>query len=426
MDRTTPRTSVEAQPWSVTHSVAASSTSRILYVSAPAPVPSKIGPARRNFHILEQLTRFFEVSVLALGSDADADLFARAFSRVPSRFIAPRPGPRRKFARKVWRTLRNRCDFVPTLEPRFRRACVDLMQHESFDAIVLSCVLLRDLPLPVDIPVIADTHNVEFDVLRRTAASADSWIRRQYAQRQFHATLLEEQRSANSVDLLLATSDRDERVFRNELAISNTAVVPNGVDLSEFTAATRPGEPGVILFSGLMSYYPNQQAVRWFLDHVFPLVLRRVPTATFVVAGAAPPRWLLDRASPKVRVTGLVPDMRPFLEQASVFVAPLRIAGGTRVKILEAQATGRPVVSTSAGAEGLDAADGESILIADDANAFADHVVRALTDERLGAHLASKGLSHVMRHHDWNQIGEHLSGLLQTRAGLVPRHDAAE
>src|SRR5207248_11736696 len=137
--------------------------------------------------------------------------------------------------------------------------------------------------------------NTDFDVLHGTATSEDSWSRRQYARRQWRATREEERRSARRVDVLLATSERDRHVFEEELAVRNVFVIPNGVDLSEFAPSIRSGEPAVILFSGLMSYYPNQQAVRWFLDRVFPLVVARVPNATFVVAGAAPPRWLTDR-----------------------------------------------------------------------------------------------------------------------------------
>lgn len=397
--------------------------SRLLYIAAASPVPSKIGPARRNFHIIDQLSRFYDVSVLSLGSVYDAALFCMEMGdRVPvSRFAPARPGSRRKFARKVWRTLTNRCDFLPALEPQLQRECANITTTGRFEAIVLSTVMLGSLPLPEGVPVIGDTHNVEFDVLRRMSRSADSWMRRIHASAQWRATRRTERSRAHRVDLLLTTSVRDREVFQQELAVRNVAVIPNGIDLSEFPFAEEPGEPGVILFSGLMAYYPNQQAVRWFLDHVFPSVQRRYPTATFVVAGAAPPRWLLARASARVHVTGMVSDMRPYFARASVVVAPLFVGGGTRVKILEAQAMGRPVVATSMGAEGLNARHGESILLADSPSNFADGVVQLLADPLLAARLAAEGRRHVSQQHDWNRIGEQLGTLLQTRLGLEPR-----
>jgi glycosyltransferase involved in cell wall biosynthesis len=266
---------------------------------------------------------------------------------------------------------------------------------------------------------------VEFDVLRRTAARADAWGRRVHAAAQWRATRREERRSTRDVAVLFATSVRDRDIFERELGVSHVTVVPNGIDLTEFAPASGGGQAATILFSGLMSYYPNQQAVRWFLDEVFPAVLRRVPTATLVVAGAAPPRWLLARACERVRVTGPVPDMRPYLEEARAFVAPLWIGGGTRVKILEALAVGRAVVSTTVGAEGLEARHGESILLADDASEFARHLVNVLTDAPLARALAEEGRRHVARHFDWDAIGRTIRDELQQRVGLVPARAGA-
>jgi polysaccharide biosynthesis protein PslH len=285
----------------------------------------------------------------------------------------------------------------------------------------LSCVLLRGLPLPRGVPIIGDTHNVEFDVLRRMSKSADGWLRRSYASVQWRATARAEHHAIGTVDLLLATSERDRRLFEHELDARRIAVVPNGIDLEEFAPSPVDGEPGSILFSGLMSYYPNQQAVRWFLDRVFPLVLRQVPNATFVVAGAEPPSWLRSRANERIRITGPVTDMRPYLEAASVLVAPLRIAGGTRVKILEAQAVGRPVVSTTLGAEGLRVRHGVSLLLADESDAFAARVTDALTHRGLARSLAIEGQRLVRDHYDWNQIGQKLALTLQDHVGLVVR-----
>jgi glycosyltransferase involved in cell wall biosynthesis len=284
-------------------------------------------------------------------------------------------------------------------------------------------VLLQRLPLAGGVPVIADTHNVEFDVLRRTAALADSWIRRRYATWQMAAMRDEEERCGRAVDLILATSERDRRVFEEELGLRRVAVIPNGIDLGEFEPDGTPPSPGTIVFSGLMSYYPNQQAVRWFLDEIFPLIVRRAPAAHFVVAGAAPPAWLRARASDRVDVTGRVPDIRPYLRAASVVVVPLRIGGGTRVKILEAQAMRRPVVSTTIGAEGLGLTHGESILFADDAKEFADRVVGLLSDASQAARIAANGWAHAASKFSWNDIGERLSELLQSSIGLTARSD---
>lgn len=399
--------------------------SRVLYICYASPMNGRLGPARRHYHMVEQLSRFYDLHVLSIGAPTDTAAVARSFGHRVSHatFVEPARSAVPKHLRKLWRTLRGDCDFLPAAEPALRRETRLLTSPSRCDAVLLSSVLLQRLPLAGGVPVIADTHNAEFDVLRRMAAFSDSWARRQYATWQMTATRGEEQRCGRAVDLVLATSERDRRVFEEELALPRVAVIPNGIDLGEFDPGDTSPSRGTIVFSGLMSYYPNQQAVRWFLDEIFPLIVRRVPTARFVVAGAAPPAWLRARASDHVAVTGRVPDIRPYLREASVVVVPLRIGGGTRVKILEAQAMRRPVVSTTIGAEGLGLAQGESILLADEAPEFADKVVDLLTDAPKAERITANAWAHAAAHFNWTDIGNRLSGVLQSTIGLTARND---
>jgi glycosyltransferase involved in cell wall biosynthesis len=402
--------------------------SRILYVCYAPPVPARLGPARRHYHVLEQLARFYDVHLISLGSAADEEIFARDLGTRVRRFefVAAKWPPGQARMRKACRTLAGRCDFIPVCEPGLRELCAQAASRDAFDAVVLSIVLLRGLPLPDNVPIVGDTHNAEFDVLRRTASLSDSFLVRRYASWQWRSTRREEARCADRVDLLLATSSRDRDVFEAELGARRVAVIPNGIDPAEFANPGAPPSPGAIVFSGLMSYYPNQQAVRWFLDEVFPLIVARFPSARFIIAGADPPAWLTARATSSVEVTGRVSDIRPYLERASVVVAPLLIGGGTRVKILQAQAMGKPVVSTSLGAEGLGLRHDDSVLLADDPKSFATCVVDLLSDSRLATRIAVHGTTHVQRHFDWHHIGETLNHVLQTQIGLTPRHQADE
>lgn len=329
-----------------------------------------------------------------------------------------------KFIRKVGRTLTLRCDFLPTVDPNLRRLCTRIARPEAFDAIILSSVLLRGLPLPHGVPIVGDTHNVEFDVLERTSKLAESRLRRQYARWQAGSMFREERRCGREVDLLLASSERDRELFEQKLGVRNVAVIANGVDVTEFSPSEVPGEPGTVLFTGLMSYYPNQQAIRWFLHEVFPQILKRVPRAKLIVAGADPPEWLTAKRGGNLEVTGSVPDMRPYFERARVVIAPLMIGGGTRVKILEAQAMQKPVVSTSLGAEGLIVRDGHSILLADDARSFAMQVVRLLDNVDFASRVGANGRSDVALKYDWERIGERLENLLRETIGLVGRDHA--
>ena len=394
--------------------------SRILYVSGTPLVPSKLGPARRNHHMLEQLSRFYDVAAITVGGPQDRELLAAAFGdRIRQLTVVPsHVGPPLKFVRKAWRTALGKCDFLPVLEPELQRACRALRFSQPYDAIVLSSLLLCSLHLPAHVPVVADTHNAEFDIHRRTAAVADDILRRWYSARQAPSTRADERRCGIRARLVLATSERDRDLFQSELGIRHVAVVPNGIDLREFTPAG-PSIAPVILFTGLLSYYPNQQGVRWFLDQVFPRVLEQVPNARVVVAGAAPPQWLLSRRSARVEVTGEVTDMCPYIRSAAAVIAPLMIGGGTRVKILEAQAMARPVVSTTIGAEGLLQRPGDTLLIADDADTFGRQLVRVLTTPPEAHALALRGRAHVVGLFDWDRIGDRLNQLLGMRLGLL-------
>src|SRR5262249_35918041 len=146
-------------------------------------------------------------------------------------------------------------------------------------------------------------------------------------------------------------------------------------------------EPGTILFFGAINYYPNTEGLLFFLDEVFPRIQEQYPAVRLLIVGQLPPPSIAARASEDVVVTGLVDDVRPYLERAAVVIAPLRIGGGTRLKIVEAMAMGKPVVATSLGAEGLDVVDGEDILLADTPEDFAGQVVRALGDAALARRL---------------------------------------
>jgi glycosyltransferase involved in cell wall biosynthesis len=377
--------------------------------------------------MLQQLARWYDVYFLSLGSATDAEAFERAFGACVTdyAFVPRHVGTGKTRLWKIYRTVTGRCDFLPAHDRGLRRLCRQEVFTHRFDAILLSSVLLRALPLPEDVPTIGDTHNAEFDVLRRTAMFADRFSMRQYARLQWRLMRREERRCGRKVDLVLATSARDRQLFEDELGLSDVALVPNGTDLDEFSPGAAPPVRDTILFSGLMSYYPNQQAIRWFVNTVLPLIRRRLPAARLVVAGASPPHWLKTCAGTHVEITGQVPDIRPYLERATVVVAPLLIGGGTRVKILEALAMAKPVVSTSIGAEGLDLVDGESIVLADHPEAFARHVVDLLCDPARATRFGMNGREHVRRRFDWNEIGSGLSRTLDARFGLSSREAPA-
>jgi glycosyltransferase involved in cell wall biosynthesis len=208
---------------------------------------------------------------------------------------------------------------------------------------------------------------------------------------------------SSACQLCLCCSEHDAKAARDFLNIEHLRLIPNGVDTTLMNAGEMPGTPGYLLFTGMMNYEPNVEAVRYFVGEILPLIRAEVPSATFHIAGANPSPEVKALAADGVYIHGAVPDMRPYFHQASVVVVPLLQGGGTRLKILDAAACGKPIVSTSLGAEGLDFIDGRDLLLADSAPRFAQTVVSLLSNPGRRAEL-SRCARRAAGTYDWSAI----------------------
>jgi glycosyltransferase involved in cell wall biosynthesis len=198
-------------------------------------------------------------------------------------------------------------------------------------------------------------------------------------------------------------------------------VVPNGIDTTMFAPSHASTRKGAVLFTGMMSYEPNVDAVYYFVTEVLPLIRGAVPHAQLDVVGMNPPPRIAALSSPSVIVHGQVPDVRPFQEEAEVVVVPVRRGGGTRLKVLEAAACGKAIVSTTLGIEGLEFQAGRDLMVADSPAAFADAVVTLLRDTTLRAQLGIRARDVACRY-DWTAIGERFRSLVEeTATGRSPR-----
>lgn len=194
-------------------------------------------------------------------------------------------------------------------------------------------------------------------------------------------------------------------------AYDRVRVIPNGVDAEGHSTIDLPRDPGSIVFGGAVSYEPNYDAMRWFIQEIYPLIKSRTQKAHLLITGRGLDRYL-PPANDVLR-TGLVPDVRPFIASAAVSIAPLRKGGGTRLKVLEAMALRTPVVATAKAVEGLEVQDGEHLLIADDPVEFAEAVVRILTDRLLAKRLAENAFELVRTSYDWKVLGPRILDLVQ-------------
>jgi len=196
-------------------------------------------------------------------------------------------------------------------------------------------------------------------------------------------------------------------------------VIPNCVDVQGYRSVRVAPAPGTLVFSGSLTFPANYEAVSWFLREVYPLVCRQRPDVHLRITGKHGKLLLpIDRADPRIVLTGFVQDVRPLIAGSWASIVPLRTGGGTRLKIVEAMALGTPVVSTSKGIEGLDIVPGEHALVADEPSVFAEHVLRLLADPELRARLAANGRRLVQDKYDWGQVGARFVDLCER----VARH----
>lgn len=391
---------------------------RILALFHRLAAPPESGVTKRTFHLLGELTRRHEVTVVSLGTPAEeagvrAALGDRCRGITFADWSAPRWVNLLRWARLL--ALR-RSSLRHSQTGRMQRAIDEAARRERFDLVFLSAPVLSFYRRPPGIPCVTDTHNVEYELCRRSWLQARGPLVRAYLHDQYRLLRRDELWACGQGEVLLTVSPEDRDQFGRDLPGQRIRVVPNGVDLDYFRPSAEPPEPGRLVFCGLMGYPPNDQGIRWFLDEVLPLVHREVPEARLDVVGARPARWLQRRATDRITVTGRVPDVRPWVRRAEVYVVPLLVGGGTRLKALEAMAMAKPIVTTSVGCEGIGLAEGRSALFADTPAAFAAAVVRTLRDAPLRARLAAEGRALAERTFGWGAIGERLDAACREAA----------
>jgi glycosyltransferase involved in cell wall biosynthesis len=301
--------------------------------------------------------------------------------------------------------------------PAARARVATLMSENGYEVAVCD-FLTPTLTLPAALtskqnpPAVLFEHNVESDLWRRRYLSERRTSMRfiywweSWRMRRFEARMLA------AYQRVLAVSEHDRGRLIALAPGVQVDVVPTGVDLRRFhPLPDREPSPSLVVFVGSMDWEPNIDGVEWFCGSVWPIVQRQLPAATFRIVGRSPGPRVYKLSGSSVEVTGSVPSVVDHLREAAAVVVPLRVGGGTRLKIYEAMATGAAVVSTTIGAEGLEVQDGKDILIRDDAASFADALVRVLQNADLRLRIGEAARHHASQF-DWPRVAERLEATL--------------
>lgn len=399
---------------------------RLLFLCQTLPFPPDSGVHNRSYNVLRQLARHFDVMAgcfyrrASRGSQEAVRLGLEGLRRLGPAEAFPIP-QEHSASRLAWdharslltRTVYTRFvyqsgAFSRWLDERVRHAHFDLVHVDSLD---LSGYLDR----LEGIPIALTHHNCEHELLARRAAGEGSVVRRAYLAFQARRSAEEARKWCPRVALNVTVSERDRSALERVAPGGRFLVVENGVDTAYFTPGRDPashrtasGRPGIV-FVGSYGWYPNRDAMEFFGADVLPRLRERLGDVDVTWVGRAP-EDVRDRLARRygIRLTGYVDDIRPYVRSATCYVAPLRVGGGTRLKILDAWAMGAPVVSTAIGCEGLETEPGENILVADEPAAFADAVIGVVRDASLRERLGRGGRDTALRRYDWEVLGDRM------------------
>lgn len=396
---------------------------RILWVKANKLLPVDIGANIRSYHILRYLSQHHDLVFFSYYNGArDVRYEQDLHEQLPGSIAFCTGKSEVRGVRRGLDYLRRLHSPAPYAVSRFacrrvQQAIGGLLEQRQFNIAV--CDFLDaavNFPRNLRTPVVLFQHNVESEIWRRHARIEVNPIKKLVYEMEFRKMLRYESATVRRFVRVIAVSEHDRQLMGKWIEPARVSVVPTGVDLRQYRAASSKKDcQPLVLFVGAMDWEPNSDAVQFFCSEIWPLVLEKVPQARFRIVGRNPGARVLKLASTSVHVTGHVPSVLEHLQQAAVVVVPLRIGGGTRLKIYEAMAMGKAVVSTSVGAEGLDVHPGKDILLEDRPHDFAQRTAMLLTDREVRDRFGKAALETAAQY-DWAKIGESFANLLRNGA----------
>ncbi len=406
---------------------------RILWLKTELLHPVDKGGRIRTYQMLRELRRRHHITYLTLDdgrSSDEAELRAEEYCdelvRIPFRSSE-------KFSAGFWlETGLSLFSPRPYAIQKYKTAAMSREIRRRVgngDTDVLVCDFLApsvNMPAVIPCASVLFQHNVEAQIWQRHFQVQENRLKKAFLRRQWQRMLAYEREVCRRFDHVVAVSPQDRELMRREYGLEAITDIPTGVDTEYFRpSGTASVDPNLLVFTGSMDWMPNEDAIRYFLERVMPLIRRDVPEAGLMIVGRKPSRGLMRLADEYegLQVTGYVDDVRPYVERAAGFIVPLRVGGGTRLKIYEAMAMETPVVSTSVGAEGLSVRHGRELLVADGPEDFARATVRLLRDRDFARKMARAAAEKVRAEFSWDRVAQRFEviceGCLRKRYGTA-------
>ena len=394
----------------------------ILHVSQMPASPPRFGAQARMHGLMTQLARRHDLTAVTLVDDEfdieECRLAMQAYCREV--ILIRNPHGRDGLAKRSLqlRSMASRRSFerLRVTVPAFQRKLDEVLRSKRFDIVNLEFPYLGHCDLRQSSggmrppAIIVDSHEMAYDLARQFAGTHASFARRAYAGVNWRKLKHEELETYRKADGVYLCSADDEKRLRDHAPAQRTAVIPNAADVDFYQPRQSDPVPDgrTLVYFGLLSTVPNVDGVVHFVQAIWPKIAEAHPQARFKIIGKSPPPALLALAGPRIEVTGFVEDLRPHLAEAATIVVPLRLGGGTRLKIVEAMAMAKAIVSTTLGAEGIDAVHGRDILIEDEPERFAAAVGSLLSDPGLAARIGVSARRQAVERYAWSAAAREL------------------
>jgi glycosyltransferase involved in cell wall biosynthesis len=397
---------------------------KVLWVNTNFLHPTTKGGQIRTLEILRHLKRLHEIHYVAIADAAHPEAVSQSREYCARAYPFKHPIPGRgsfAFARQV---ARNIFSDMPLAVSRFHSPelgafLAELIRREKFDRAVVDHLAPTSY-FPDLAHSLVFQHNVETMIWRRHVEHAPDPVRRFFFRVQAERMFEYERRACRAAGHIVAVSPVDAEAMRDLFGVERISEIPTGVNIEYFAPPPAAPPAADLVFVGSMDWLPNIDGVGWFVREVLPLIRARRPDCSLAIVGRMPAQKIAALATqvPKVTVTGTVPDVRPYFWGSSISIVPLRIGGGTRLKIYEAMAAKVPVISTAVGAEGLDINPPHDIRIADRPEDFAAHCLELLENPAARAEMAARASGMVAANFSWEHIAQRFSETLEHAPAL--------
>ncbi len=388
---------------------------KILFLSQRFLFPQDTGGKIRTGKILEQLNKRYHITVISNVESPKDDPYIPEMQRLCEKFV---PVPWKEIPRYTlrwyWDVFKKSFSIYPVpmlndYSPELEQAVLDELHNGEYDLAI--CDFMQstlNFRRVEGIPKILFQHNVEATISLRHMKRAKDPLFKIFWWLQFRKMFYHEKRESAKFDAVIAVSELDKQRFEEWYGLKNVHVIPTGVDTDFYAPDPNVKVKKQIVFVGAMDWLPNHDAMLYFLEDIFPLIKKEEPDVKFVIVGRNPApklKKLVDQY-PDVEITGWVEDTRPYVQESAVFIVPIRIGGGTRMKIYEAMAMEKAIVSTRVGAEGLPLTDREHIYLEDEPEEFARAVLKLLRDEEERQKIGKQARQYVYENFRWEKVAD--------------------